>query len=595
MKIVLFLIFIPLYIYAMQEKVGLQLQWKHQFEFAGFYMAKEKGYYEDVGLDVEFYEYDPNINIIDKVVETSNMYGVSYSNIITEYMKGQPIVFVANFFKQSPLAIVSSENIKLPSDLRGKKVMGVGDGINSAIVLVMFKKFGIQQDDFIHLATTFRIDEFVNKEVDAMAVYTTNETFFLDKLGIKYNLLNPTIYGAEFYDLNLFTSQEELRKHPKRVQHFKEASIRGWKYALEHKKEVIKLIQEKYNTQNKSYDSLMYEATQIENIMLPKIYPIGSIDLNRVQLMVDDFKNIGVISNNEKIDLDNFIYVTPDEMIHLSIRTVQISFVALLVCILLFIFLWNIKLKRKVRSEIQKNVDQERLLYYYSKQKSMYDMLGNISHQWRHPLSELSSYLMLIDTKLSMGQEITKQELKNISKDSKKIIAFMSTSIDTFTDFYTVANEKKETFFIKDVINRTLFILQGSLQTSHIYIEKNITDDLKIFGSINHLEQVILSIFVNAKDILIQRKIYEPCICITAYKTHTKIYITISDNAGGIEESLIKEIFDLKVTSKENSNGLGLYIAKKIVKTKFDGDIEARNNARGAEFSIVLDLQATPT
>ncbi len=74
--------------------------------------------------------------------------------------------------------------------------MGVGNDINSAMVLVMFKKFGITKDDFVNVPTSFHIDEFVNKEVDAMAIYTTNETFFLDKLGVQYNLLNPTIFGA---------------------------------------------------------------------------------------------------------------------------------------------------------------------------------------------------------------------------------------------------------------------------------------------------------------------------------------------------------------------------------------------------------------
>ena len=77
------------------DKITLQLQWKHQFESAGFYMAKEKGFYKDVGLDVDFIEFSSDINIIDTVINTPNMYGISYSNIISEYLKGKPVVFVS--------------------------------------------------------------------------------------------------------------------------------------------------------------------------------------------------------------------------------------------------------------------------------------------------------------------------------------------------------------------------------------------------------------------------------------------------------------------------------------------------------------------
>lgn len=590
MKKLLLIILIKLSIFAnSDDTVTLQFQWKHQFEFAGFYMAKEKGFYKEFGINVEFVEYSPEINIINKVLSSKNMYGISYSNIITEYMQGKPIVYVANFFKQSPLAIATSENITLPSDLIGKKVMGVGDGINSAIVLVMFKKFGIAKDDFIHIPASFKIDEFVNHEVDAMAVYTTNETYFLDKLGIKYNLLNPTVFGAEFYDLNLFTSQEELRNNPQRVQNFKEASIKGWEYALKHKDEVIRLIKSKYNTQNKSYESLEYEALQVENIMLPKIYPIGSIDKNRVQLMIDDFKNLGLLKSDKKVDLDDFIYKTPDTMIYLSIKTVKIILISFSIFMILLIILWNIKLKRKVATEIQKNKEQETLLYHYGKQKSMQNMLGNISHQWRHPLSELSSNLMLIDTKLSLDQEITKDNLITMTNDSKEIISFMSKSIDTFTNFYTISNELKESFLVEDAINRTLFILQGSLQTNNIVIKKNIQSSISMYGNINHLEQVLLSIYVNAKDVLIQRQIHEPCIYTDVYTTDSEIYINISDNANGIQEIFLKDIFNLSFSKKNDGTGLGLFIAKNIITTKLGGKIEVKNGIIGAEFSIILN------
>jgi len=104
------------------DKISLQLQWKHQFEFAGFYAAYEQGYYKQAGLDVEFIEYNEDINIVDAVLSDKAQYGLSYSSIIADYLKGKPLVFIANFFKQSPLAIVASADIKTPKDLIDKVV-----------------------------------------------------------------------------------------------------------------------------------------------------------------------------------------------------------------------------------------------------------------------------------------------------------------------------------------------------------------------------------------------------------------------------------------------------------------------------------------
>ena len=300
------------------DKVSLQLQWKHQFEFVGFYIAKEKGFYKEVGIDIDFIEYDKDINIIDTVINNRDTYGVTYSNLIVEYLKGKPVIFVANFLKQSPLAIVTKKDIHLPSDLKGKRVMGVGEDVNSAMFLIMFQKFGLSLKDFENFPHSFSIDDFINNKVDAMTVFTTNETYYLDKYGIEYNLLNPTVYGSEFYDMNLFTSQEELLHNPQRVKNFKDASIRGWKYALENVDESIELIMKKYNTQNKSYDALLYEAKQIKNVILPSIHPIGDISLPRVELMVENYLDLGLVSNHKNIKLTNFIYKYKNDKLILS-------------------------------------------------------------------------------------------------------------------------------------------------------------------------------------------------------------------------------------------------------------------------------------
>lgn len=279
------------------EKVSLQLQWKHQFEFAGFYAAKEKGFYKDAGLDVSFIEFNEHIDITDEVLNGKAQYGLSYSSIIADYLNGKPLVFLANFFKQSPLVLVAQENIKTPADLKGKKVMGLSNNIHNITLFTMLNSFNISSADIENVPASFTIDDFIAKKVDAMSIFTTNELYYLDKKGVKYTLFDPVAYGAKYYDVNLFTSKIELLNHPKRVKNFREASIKGWEYALKHKEEIIDLIIQKYNPQNKSKEGLLFEAKQIEYIMLPNVYKIGSIDSDRVKIIAESFIQAGFVQN----------------------------------------------------------------------------------------------------------------------------------------------------------------------------------------------------------------------------------------------------------------------------------------------------------
>ena len=300
------------------QKIKLQLQWQHQFEFAGFYAAKEKGFYKDLGLDVDFIEFNPKTNIVDEVLNGNADYGLTYSSFFADYMLGKPLVFVSNFFKQSPLVIVTQKDIYTPADLKGKKVMGLLDSSHKDLILGMLDRFDVKSTDLQNITREFTLDSFINKEVDAISVFTTDEIYTLDKLGIKYNVLNPAVYGAKFYDLNLFTTKKELINNSARVENFKNASIKGWKYALANKNELVDIIFQKYNTQNKSKEALLFEAKQIEYLMLSNIYPIGSIDYEMVKMIADNFAQSLSLEKISKEKIDAFIYKSDVSFIELT-------------------------------------------------------------------------------------------------------------------------------------------------------------------------------------------------------------------------------------------------------------------------------------
>jgi ABC-type nitrate/sulfonate/bicarbonate transport system substrate-binding protein len=300
------------------DKIKLQLEWKHQFEFAGFYAAQKKGYYEEVGLDVEFVEYDTKTDITQEVLDDNAQYGITYASIVAEYLSGKPVVLVANFFKQSPLVIVAQANITTPSHLKNKIVMGVSNSIDNIILLTMLDKFGVSMDNIHSVPSSFNIDDFISKKVDAMSIFTTNEIFKLNQAGMKYNIFDPTVYGARYYDINLFTTAKEAKNNPMRVKNFRDASIKGWEYALSHQDEIIELILKKYNTQNKTKEAYVFEAKQIEQLMLTHLYKVGSIDMFRIKSMADIFIQSGLIKNIQKREINQFVFKDSKHTINLT-------------------------------------------------------------------------------------------------------------------------------------------------------------------------------------------------------------------------------------------------------------------------------------
>jgi signal transduction histidine kinase/ABC-type nitrate/sulfonate/bicarbonate transport system substrate-binding protein len=330
MRIIFLLVLFYSFCFSAQlEKVTLQLQWKHQFEFAGFYAAKELGYYEEEGLDVTFIEYDGKSSIVDSVVENKVDFGLTYASIIAEYLQNKPVMLIANYFKQSPLVLVAQKTIATPRDLRNKKIMGVSDSIDSITLQLMLEKFDISLNDVDTVATTFDIDDFINKKVDAMAVFTTNEIYKLDKLKIPYNLFNPSVYGMEYYDVNLFTTREFALNNPRTVKKFAQATNKGWAYALQNQAEIVRLILQKYDTQNKTDDELLFEAKQIKHLMLSSSEDIGSIDAKRIELIAKNFIEAGYVDQAVDVNLNDFIFgyedthadiidLTPQEKQYLS-------------------------------------------------------------------------------------------------------------------------------------------------------------------------------------------------------------------------------------------------------------------------------------
>ncbi|HDY85953.1 MAG TPA: transporter substrate-binding domain-containing protein, partial [Methylophaga sp.] len=293
------------YAAAPLEKVSLQLDWKYQFEFAGFIMAKEKGFYNDVGLDVELREYKEGIDIVDSVLSRQSNYGIYNSSVVVSDGKLKPTILMATYYQKSPLIFVTSKDIKQPSDLVGKRIMGTTDELKYSSLALMLDHFFINKKNARLLEHSFNINDFIEHKVDAMSAFRTNQLFELDQLNIPYNIIDPADYGFSMSAVNLFTSYSEALSHPERSRYFIDASNKGWAYALAHPQETIDVIYNHYSKE-KSLDALTYEAEVTRKMMLLDFFEIGATNQELTVRAVNQLQYSGLLDKSEK--LSTFIF-----------------------------------------------------------------------------------------------------------------------------------------------------------------------------------------------------------------------------------------------------------------------------------------------
>ena len=273
-----------------------------------------------------------------------------------------------------------------------------------------------------------------------------------------------------------------------------------------------------------------------------------------------------------------FLFLTELDSIEISgIYTVHLSAP---IESLIFSFALGYTLKKMVEEKNEK----EKLLIHQSKLASMGEMINNIAHQWRQPLTHLGFINMNLQLAFE-DEPLDKKYLKEKIEESNFQLDFMSKTIDNFRDFYK-PNKQKELFYISVAVKKALEIMEPILESNKIEFQFNVIKDKQINAYENEYSQVILNILTNAKDVLISRQIQNPKIIISINEKNDSIITTILDNAGGIENGYINHIFDPYFTTKQKGSGIGLYMSKMIIESHFKGKIKVLNKEKGASFSI---------
>lgn len=248
----------------------------------------------------------------------------------------------------------------------------------------------------------------------------------------------------------------------------------------------------------------------------------------------------------------------------------------------------NDSLFMKVQCGIQEAKQKDKKILEQAKLARIGSMISMIAHQWRQPLTQLSSILMELET-ATRFKKVDENHIYSAIEKSDKMIEFMSNTIDDFRNFYK-PDKIKEEFLVSQACSKAINIIDATLKNFGIKLNVNIKNDKKVYGYPTEFAQVILNLLSNAKDILVEKEIKNPRIDMSIDSKGVLSIITIKDNAGGIDEKNQELIFDPYYSTKDSSKGtgLGLYISKLIIERNMGGELSVYNDEEGAVFKIII-------
>ena len=285
--------------------IRLQLKWHHQFQFAGYYAAQQKGFFKEAGLNVELLEGSSQRPPVDAVLEGTADFGVTGSDIINFHIDKKPVVVISAIFQHSPYVFLTLANKKINSatDLAGKKIMASTDQ-GWLLLRALFIREGIPISKITMVEHSWNLQDLINGKVDAITAYSTVEPNLFRKLGYEVAMIRPIDYGIDFYGDVLFTTRAIANKNPAKVEKFNQACLKGWEYALSHPSEIADYILTLPGVKQRgiSKEDLLNEAEEMQKLILPDLVEIGHMNPGRWQTMLNVYKQLGIAQKNDSID-----------------------------------------------------------------------------------------------------------------------------------------------------------------------------------------------------------------------------------------------------------------------------------------------------
>lgn len=606
----------PLACYAGRsvDIVHLQLPWKHQFQFAGYYAAIEKGYYAKAGLHVVIHEGTPTA-VISSVLNGQAQYGVGHSELLSARLEGSPLKALAAVFQHSPSVLLTKKNIVTPRDLIGKRVM-ISNKDNIAAngdteFFDMFEKQEVNINQLKLLQSHFDINDLINDKTDALQAYITNEVYALQQKGYSFNVINPMDYKVDYYSNVLFTSEDEVNAHPERANLFRQASLEGWRYALAHRDEIIELLHNKYQV-NKTTDELVFESNMMTQLIDENEIELGYLSNSRWQNMSLTFIKLNIVSINNVFErlhdfnFDNEAFLKRRLKLTLHYGLWLGFFIFFLTSIFLYIYTL-----RQQRENLQKKeiISLNNQLSHLQRVESISRLTSGIAHDFNNILACMVGFNQL---NKYVAEDCQDQKIKDeLLFNSHQVELAGERGADLIKKMmaYSRQTPTKQVIELKQtetVINEVLAMVRPGL-TPLVKIHTDVDSHLIIQIDAIDLHQILINLLVNARDAMqegggeIKLRLWKittnALVCSTCLKKLDGKFIELrsTDSGTGIEEKVLKNIFDPFFTTKEvgEGTGLGLSTVSGMVH-EADGHIIVESKTtepnRGTVFRLLFPL-----
>ncbi len=515
LKFLLTIIFLTTSLYSSElKKVTLQLAWFDQFQYAGYYIAKEKGFYKELGLDVEIVPFSFDKNIIKDVNDGKIDFAVGRENLILEKQKYPNIVALAAIFQASPLILISKKDSKIEKieDFANKRIMTTRDDAEEASLKAMLvsRKVDIKTLNFI--PHSHNIKDLINSKTDLISAYTSKAPFFLNKYNIKYNTFSPKDYGFDMYSDFLYTNSQLIATDPNVAILFKNASMKGWEYAYSNISEATELILNKYNTQNLTKEELIFEANELKKLSYYETKKLGEISYEKLKRIYDLYNVLGLVE--KPIDVSEFIF-KPDN--NLIISNIEKNFLnekeILNLCIVPnympysdvvdgkfigfvadYMALVENSIKKPIKFVQTKSIAES---FTFIKEKKCDILPMAIKTKERESyLSFTKSYLNLPLVLITKSGEIFTDDLRNLKNKKVSIV-------DNYVFFNTLKNKYKNIEFVKvknldegfeKVLNDENFAHIDFMQSSWYKIQTDYMSKLQISAKLDESEDISIAV-----------------------------------------------------------------------------------------------------
>lgn len=615
-------LFLPAGMAWAAERVTLQLKWTHAFQFAGYYAAIEKGYYRDAGLDVQLLEATPGSDPLEAVLSDQAQYGVGTSSLLLARKAGKPVVVLAAIFQHSPLVLVARQ------DKASKGTQGIHDIVGRRVMIepqsdelfAYLKQEGITPDRLRQVPHSFRVEDLIEGRVDAMSAYVSNELFYLERANFDYQVFTPRTGGIDFYGDNLYTTEREISTHPERVRAFREASLRGWQYAMQHPEEITALIIA-HNSTRHPRDFYLFEAKRMAALLRHDLTEAGYMSRGRWRHIADTYANLGLLPRD--YSLDGFIY-EPDPQRDLTKLYVALALLALVSAIALYIQRINSRLARALAESRDSLVAVERLRKDVEAQRDHLEemvqartqalsiakeaaeaanrakstFLANMSHELRTPMNGILGMADLAKRRATDPKQV--DQLDKVVQSANKLLLIINDILDISRIEAESLTLETVNFTLGQVVANLDSLTRQKAQKKGLTFAVEIAPalaGLALQGDPMRLGQMLLNLTDNAIKFTAAGAVRVRLAAADESASSLLLRAEVSDTGIGISDEQQKRLFtafeqaDGSMSRKYGGSGLGLAISKRLAQM-MAGDLGVSSQpGQGSNFWLTARLK----